>query len=70
MKKLNPQYDFSKHGYFTRILKENSDLFAQFVLKRYSEVITTSAFPNILKMLILHISIIKVPETKHKTISH
>ena len=66
MKKLKPQYDFSEHGYFTRILKENSDLFAQFVLKRYSEVITTSTFPNILKMLILHLSIIKFQKRSTK----
>ena len=33
----------------TRILKENSDLFAQFALKNYNEVITTSTVPDILK---------------------
>ena len=49
MKNLNPKKVSQDTGIPTRILKENSDLFAQCFLKNYNEVITTSTFPNILK---------------------
>ena len=48
LKNLDPKKASQDTDNPTRILKENSDLFAQFVLKNYNEVITTSNFPNIL----------------------
>ena len=49
LKNSNPKKASQDTDIPTRILKGNSDLFAQFVLKNYNEVITTSTFPNILK---------------------
>ena len=49
MKNLNHKKALQDKAIPTRILRENSDLFAQFVLKNYNEVITTSTFPHILK---------------------
>lgn len=49
LKNLNPKKVSQDMVILTRILKNNSHLFAQFVLKNYNEVITTITFPSILK---------------------
>ena len=49
LKNLNPNMASQEMNIPTRILKENSDLFAQFVLKNYNEVMTTPTFPSTLK---------------------
>ena len=49
LKNLNPKKPSQDIDISTRILKENSDLFAQFALKNHNEVITTSTVPDILK---------------------
>ena len=52
----------------TRILKENCDLFAQFILKMYNEAKTLSTFPNML-MRMLNLSVKNISETKYKTVA-
>ena len=41
LKHLNPKKTFQDTDIPTRILKEHSDLFAQFILKNFSEVMAT-----------------------------
>lgn len=53
----------------TRILNENSDFFAQFVLKNSNKVIAISTFPNMLKHTSLRPIYKNSPETKYKTIA-
>ena len=49
LKNVNPKKTSQDMDIPTRILKENSNLFAKFVLRNYNEVITTSIFLNVLK---------------------
>ena len=49
LENLDPTKTSQDTDILTRILKENSELFVQFALKNYNEVVTTSAFSNILK---------------------
>ena len=63
-KKFKPQEPSQGTDISTRILKENSDLLAQSVLKIYNEVITTRTFPNILKYATVKPSYKKARETK------
>ena len=70
LKNLNPKKASHDTNIPTRILKGNSDLFAQFVLKNHNEVQTTSIFPNVLRHgTVRPIYEKDTPETKYKTIA-
>ena len=70
LKNLNPKKASQDTNIPTRILKENSDIFAQFVLKNHNEVQTTSIFPNVLRHGTVRPIYKKgTPETKCKTIA-
>ena len=47
-KNFKPQEDFSRYWYSSKNPKRKLDIFTQFILENYNEVITTSTFPNLL----------------------
>ena len=51
-----------------RILKQNSDIFGNYICDFFNECVDKGVFPSILKMLILHLFLKKVLEDQ-KTIT-